>query len=176
MSRRKENKTTKLKSWETKYGGTQDKKRVESAMRQKLFRCGGFEMENRDEKYHKIQERPRFGVFSLSEQQQQQQQGFRLGAGEKKTKWAHIYIRTESPIKWCVGGHALICGLRRKVVRRLQSVVARGGKFILRRPAGEMRFSLSIQLFFVTLSFAPRLSTLPSLVGRNAPSSLCHEV
>lgn len=76
--------------------------------------------------------------------------GVRSTGGGKKTNWL-IYIRTESPIKWCVGGHALICGLRRKVVWRLQSVVARGGKFILRRPDGEMSFSLSIQLFFATL-------------------------
>lgn len=76
--------------------------------------------------------------------------GVRLAGGGRKTNWL-IYIRTESPIKWCVGGHALICGLRRKVVWRLQSVVAQGGKFILRRPDGEMSFSLSIQLFFVTL-------------------------
>lgn len=99
--------------------------------------------------------------------------GVRLAGGGRKTNWL-IYIRTESPIKWCVGGHALICGLRRKVVWRLQSVVARGGKFILRRPDGEMSFSLSIQLFFVTLHLLPLQAGMRHLYSVMEKSEINH--
>lgn len=121
-----------------------------------------------DEKYHKIKEKAAAVCFPF---QSSSRRGLGWRAGEGK-RTGLIYIRTESPIKWCVGGHALICGLRRKVVRRLQSVVARGGKFILRRPAGEMRFSLSIQLFFVTLHLPllPPFPLSPRTRMRHLPS------
>lgn len=131
-------------------------------------------VENRtqeDEKYYKIQKKAAVVCFPF--QSSSRGLGWRAGEGKRT---GLIYIRTESPIKWCVGGHALICGPRRKVVQRLQSVVARGGKFILRRPAGEMRFSLSIQLFFVTLHLLPLPPLPPPRIGMRHLSSVTEKL